>query len=92
MSPTPQIIFVVSGTQYIFLFFYVIKNELRGPWKNCISRIQKQVQEAKQTRGIGNTTVEVKGKANKLLYLIWQKPSVLRIGMVRLAIQIFDRL
>lgn len=78
--------------EYIFLFFFVIKNELRGPWEGCISRIQKYVKEAKQKRRLTDIVVEVRGKANKLLYLIWKKPSVLRIVMVRWAIQIFDRL
>lgn len=78
--------------EYIYLFFYVIKNELRGPWDGCVYRIQNYVEEAKQKRGLTDIDVEVRGKANKLLYLIWEKPSVPRIGMVRLAIQIFDRL
>ena len=78
--------------EYIFLFFFVLKNELRGPGKNCVSRIQTYVKEAKQTRGLEEISVEVNGKANKLLYLIWKKPSAFRILIVRFIIKIFDRL
>ena len=70
----------------------MLKNELRGPWEDCITRIQKQVHDAKENRGLKDVTVEVSGKANKLLYLIWKKPSALRIALVRMAVQIFDRL
>lgn len=78
--------------EYIFLFFFVLKNELRGPGKDCISRIQAYAKEAKQGRDLEDILVEVNGKANKLLYLIWKRPSAFRIMMVRCMIQIFDRL
>lgn len=78
--------------EYIFLFFFVLKNELRGPRKNCVSRIQTYIEEAKKSKDLEEVFVEVNGKANKLLYLIWEKPSALRIMMVRFVIKIFDRL
>ena len=78
--------------EYIFLFFFVLKNELRGSGKNCVSKIQTYVKEAKQVRGLDKISVNVNGKANKLLYFIWKKPSVLRIKMIRFIIKIFDRL
>lgn len=78
--------------EYIFLFFFVLKNELRGPAKNCVARIQKYIKEVKKDKGLEQTTVEVSGKANKLLYLIWKNPSAFRIVAVRFAINIFDRL
>ena len=78
--------------EYIFLFFFVLKNELRGPGKNCIFRIQTYVKEAKQERALEKVSVEVNGKANKLLYLIWKNPSAFRIVLVRFIIHIFDRL
>ena len=78
--------------EYIFLFFFVLKNELRGPGKNCVSRIQTYIKEAKQSKELENILVEVNGKANKLLYLIWKKPSALSIRIVRFIITVFDRL
>lgn len=78
--------------EYIFLFFFVLKNELRGPGKNCISKIRAYVKEAKKSRELEEISVEVKGKANKLLYLIWKKPSAFRIMMIRFIIKMFDRL
>ena len=78
--------------EYIFLFFFVLKNELRGPGDNCVSRIQDYVKEAKKSKDLENVPVEVNGKANKLLYMIWKKPSALRVLTVRFMIGIFDRL
>ena len=78
--------------EYIFLFFFVLKNELRGPKKNCVSRIQTYIKEAKKSKELENIGVEVNGKANKLLYLIWKRPSVWRIMLVRFMINVFDRL
>ena len=78
--------------EYIFLFFYVIKNELRGPGKNCISRIQGYIKEAKQSKNLQDIFVVVNGKANKLLHFIWIKPSAVRIVVVRFMIKIFDSL
>lgn len=78
--------------EYIFLFFFVLKNELRGPGKNCTGRIQKYIREEKNNKRLEHVVVEVNGKANKLLYLIWKKPNGLRIAAVRCIINIFDRM
>lgn len=78
--------------EYIFLFFFVLKNELRGPSKNCAARIQGYIKEEKKDKGLEQTAVEVNGKANKLLYLIWKNPSAFRIMAVRFMIKIFDKL
>ncbi len=78
--------------EYIFLFFFVLKNELRGPKENCSSRIQKYIKEEKKSKELEQISVEVNGKANKLLYLIWKRPSAFRIAAVRFVINIFDRL
>lgn len=78
--------------EYIFLFFFVLKNELRGPAKNCAARIQGYIKEEKKDKGLEQIAVDVNGKANKLLYLIWKKPSVFRIMVVRFMIKIFDKL
>ena len=78
--------------EYIFLFFFVLKNELRGPRENCSFRIQRYIKEEKKSKNLETIVVEVNGKANKLLYLIWKKPSAFRIAAVRFIIEIFDRL
>ena len=78
--------------EYIFLFFYVLKNELRGAGKDCLSKIRTYVKEAKQNKDLDKVTVEVNGKANRLLYLIWKKPSAFRVMMIRFIIKIFDQL
>ena len=78
--------------EFIFLFFFVLKNELRGPAENCAGRIQKYIKKEKKSKDLESISVEVSGKANKLLYLIWKKPSSFRIVLVRLIINIFDKL
>ena len=37
--------------EFIFLYFFVLKNELRGPWKNCIGRIQRYIRQEKSNKG-----------------------------------------
>ena len=85
---------LLTGLQkeYVFLLFYVIKNELRGPWKGCVTRIREQILEARKESNIQDARVEVVNKANKLLYLIMKWPNVFTIGMGKVAIEVFDRL
>jgi len=85
---------LLNGLQkeYIFLLFYVLKNELRGPWKGCVSRINKIVMEARQESGIHQVKVGVKNKANMLLYLILKHPNTINVTLGKTAIEIFDRL
>ena len=78
--------------EYVFLLFYVIKNELRGPWKGCVTRIREQILEVRKESNIQDARVEVENKANKLLYLIMKWPNVFTIGMGKVAIEVFDRL
>lgn len=78
--------------EYIFLLFYVLKNELRGPWKGCASRIKKIILEARKESGIHQIEVEVQDKANKLLYFIMKTPNTVTISMGKAAIEVFDRL
>ena len=78
--------------EYIFLLFYVLKNELRGPWKGCAARIKRIVREACQESGIRQVKVGVKNKANLLLYLILKHPNTMNVTLGKTAIEIFDRL
>ncbi len=76
--------------EYIFLLFYVLKNELRGPARGCGRRIRRIIQEAKAKEGMAGVTVKVSGKANRLLYFIWKKPTTFNILLGRLAVGVFD--
>lgn len=78
--------------EYIFLLFIVLKNELRGPGENIPARIQCILKQAKEESGLENVTVEVSGKANKLLYFIWKKPNKIRVTVGRMVIKVFDRI
>lgn len=78
--------------EYIVLLFFVLKNELRGPGENLDARIQQIINTAKKEADLYQVTLEVTGKANRLLYAIWKKPNIFRIGVGRMAIGIFDRM
>lgn len=78
--------------EYIFLLFIVLKNELRGPGKELTSRIQKILNSAKQKVKLDGIKINVCGKANKLLYFIWQDPNAVRVTIGRMAIKVFDRM
>ena len=76
--------------EYIFLLFLVLKNELRGPAKNRVRRMQEIVRKAKE-KGLKDTRIQVTTNANRLLYRIWKRTDAVSIGMAALAIRIFDR-
>lgn len=78
--------------EYVYLLFLVIKNELRGPVKGCTDRICQIVKKAKQEEKLQDIQVEVNGRANKLLYLIWRYPGRVSVLIGRCAVGIFDKL
>lgn len=78
--------------EYVFLLFFVFKNELRGPKETCIKRIQEMVEKANKEKGLKEIKVEVNSKANKLLYYILKHPNKLSILFGRAAIGLFDKM
>lgn len=78
--------------EYVFLLFYVLKNELRGPKEACSKRIQEMIEKANKEKGLKEIKVEVNSKANKLLYYILKHPNKLSILFGRAAIGLFDKM
>lgn len=78
--------------EYIFLFFLALKNELRGPAKGCVGRIQRMIRADKEQKKLETVEVEISGRANRLLYFIFKKPDMTRILLGRMAIKLFDRI
>ena len=78
--------------EYVFLFFYVLKNELRGPKENLVKRILERIQQETKEKELDKITVEVNSKANKLLYFILKHPGKLSIMLGRAAIGLFDKM
>lgn len=76
--------------EYIFLLFFVLKNELRGPKENCKGRIYEILKKAEKEKGLVNIDVEVTGKANRLLYFILKHPGRISIFLGRAAVGLFD--
>lgn len=77
--------------EFIFLMFYVLKNELRGPKENLIPRIVETVREAKALAGAEAVTIVANSKANQLLYEIWKRPGRVNITVTRWLISMFDK-
>ncbi len=77
--------------EYLYLFFLVIKNELRGPARGCAGRIQRLIQQEKAWKDLDAITIHPEVKANRLLYSIWKKPGVGQVMLGRAAVSVFDR-
>lgn len=78
--------------EYVFLFFFIMKNELRGPKKDGVKRLQRMLLEAKTDKGLKEASIEINSRANKLLYYIMEHPGRLQIIFGRFVIGIFDRM
>jgi len=78
-----------ADMEYIQMLFLVLKNEVRGnrDYRKSIRRICRdpQIQKIVRTR-----PVEVSQTSNKLLYAVLKHPNVLLIGILRLAMRIYD--
>ena len=78
--------------EYVYLLFFVLKNELRGPKETCIKRIQEMIGKANKEKDLERIKVEVNSKANKLLYYILKHPNKMSILFGRAAIGLFDKM
>ena len=76
--------------EYLFLLLQVIKNELRSPHDDYREQIKKISEET--LKDLEEVKIEVRKKANKLLYWIFIKPVKYRIIIGRFCIKIFDHL
>lgn len=77
--------------EYCYMMMYVMKNELRGPGKDYIRKIQ-DIFTGTECRGrILNTPVSIKSRANALLYLGMQYPNKALLRILRLILKWHDR-
>lgn len=80
-----------ADREHIFMLFLVLKNEARGNpegYKKNIARICNDTQIRQLCR---ETKVEVREKANRLLYLVLRCPCGVTIGLLRLAMLLYYR-
>ncbi|MGN0306337.1 MAG: glycosyltransferase family 2 protein [Lachnospiraceae bacterium] len=75
--------------EYLFLFFYVMKNELRAPKREISMELVQKCREVRNE--LGEEKVLVQSKANRLLYFIYRHPTKAAIGFGRLVMKIFDQ-
>ena len=77
--------------EYVFLFFLILKNELRGPREFLVPRIQETIKKGKKDKKLEEAIVEVNSNANKLLYFIFRHPGKLQILFGKAVIGFFDK-
>ncbi len=78
--------------EYLFLLFYVIKNELRNPDNEYKKRLQDILCTKDLKTLVSSEVLEVNGHSNKIIYKIMKNPSKYIIIIGRLLISIFDKL
>lgn len=80
-----------ADQEHIFMLFLVLKNEARGNPEGYKKNIMRICSEAEIKQLCRKTKVEVKEKANRLLYLVLRRPCRVTIGLLRLAMLLYYR-
>ncbi len=75
--------------EYLFLFFYVMKNELRAPKREISMELVQKCREVRNE--LRKEKVLIQSRANKLLYLIYLHPGRVTVAFGRMIIHVFDR-
>lgn len=73
------------------MLFLVLKNEARGKAAACRENILSIGREEEVKRLCRDTKVEVREKANKLLYLTLRYPNEVTVRLLRLAMLLYYR-
>lgn len=80
-----------ADQEYIFMLFLALKNEARGnvsAYKKNILEICREVEVRELCK---NTSVTVKDRANRLLYLVLCYPNEITVRLLRLAMNVYYR-
>lgn len=77
--------------EYIRLLFLVMKNELRSPGFEGISRLKDIFGKGEIADIVKKTTVEVSDKSNRLLYAGMRKPGTFTLLCLKFIITVFDK-
>lgn len=80
-----------ADQEHIFMLFLVLKNEARGKAAACRENILSIGREEEVKRLCRDTKVEVREKANKLLYLTLRYPNEVTVRLLRLAMLLYYR-
>lgn len=77
--------------EYCYMMMYVMKNELRGPDRDYIQKIQRIFTDPEVRNRIVNTPLSVTSRANALLYLGMQYPNNMLLRILRMIVKRYDR-
>lgn len=77
--------------EYCYMMMYVMKNELRGPDRDYIQKIQRIFTDPEVRGRIVNTPLSVTSRANALLYLGMQYPNNMLLRILRMIVKRYDR-
>lgn len=78
-----------ADAEYIFLLLLVIKNEVRGNIKGCAPIIRRICNEPEIVKIVEGTAVDIKDRANSLIYRVLKNPNTTNIMLLKLAIKIY---
>lgn len=80
-----------ADQEHIFMLFLALKNEVRGNPSGYRKNILKICKEEEIRDLCRSTAVEVRERANRLLYLVLRHPNGVTLRMLRLAMWLYDR-
>lgn len=75
--------------EYVFLLMLVLKNEARGNSMGYYKAIMDVCKESNNSYIIKKTHVEIRNKANKLIYFVMKHPNRLTAWFLRMAIIVY---
>ncbi len=80
-----------ADQEHIFMLFLVLKNEVRGNPSGYRKNILNICRSKEVRKLCQNAGIEVKEKANRLLYLVMRHPNGVTVRLLRLAMIIYNR-
>ncbi len=81
----------MADREYCYMLIYVMKNELRNPDKDYVSKIREIFCDQKLRERIWNTPITVKARSSQLLYLGMRYPEKALLRILRFIIKMYDR-
>ncbi len=82
---------VSLNKEELFLLLILVKNEVRGNPKGCMKNLKAMYDDEFFREIVDNTTVTIRGLANKLIYMVLKNPNRINIGLLKLATAVYDR-
>lgn len=80
-----------ADREYCYMLLYVMKNELRNPGKDYRKRIQAVFGDEEVRTLLRNTSIAVRERSGRLLYLGMRYPGGVLLRVLRMILRIYDR-